>query len=98
MLDVSPEVAVQVTTVSDAPAGIDAETVAVFHAHEEKADTLKMLSWVRRHVGARAVIVVLNRHQAFQISYLYELEVVRCLVEPVYPGELRKVILAARGG
>ena len=96
MLEVSPEVSVQVTTMNDAPAGLGADTVAVFHAHEDKADTLDMLSWVRRHVGAQTVIVVLNRHQAFQISYLYEHKVDRCLVEPVYPDELKKVVLAAR--
>ena len=53
-----------------------------------------LLDWVRRRYGEAPVVVVLNRHQAFQISYLYEAEVARCLVEPVYPGELTRVLNA----
>ena len=97
MLETSPDVPVQVATMQDAPRSLNDGQVAVFHAHEEKSDTLDMLDWVRRHMNAHAVVVVLNRHQAFQISYLYEQAVDRCLVEPVYPGELAKVLRLARG-
>ena len=92
MLAASPEIPVSLQPMTNLPAAADAPSVIVFHAHEEKAQTLNLLADLRQRLPGRAVLVVLDRHQAFQISYLYDANVERCLVEPVYPGELARVL------
>lgn len=92
MLTANPEVAVTLQPMSGLPGGVEVPPVIVFHAQEDTASTLEMLARVQRQLPKRAVVVVLNRHQAFQISYLYDAQAQRCLVEPVYPGELAGVL------
>ena len=70
----------------------------VFHAAEEKDTTLATSDRLWRALPETRQIMVAHRAQAFQISYLLERHVYRCMVEPIYPGELHKLTAEAGHG
>ena len=69
--------------------------LAIFHTAEERVASLEMFRKLRFRFPGASIIAVLTRHQAFQVSYLLEAKVFHCMVEPIYPGELHRIALAA---
>lgn len=91
MLDASKDVALDVRTL-DEVRPTQAARAVVFHAAEERDATLAKLEQIKRLSPDAVWIAVIDRHQAPQVSYLLDAGVFRCLVEDVYPGELRALL------
>jgi AmiR/NasT family two-component response regulator len=66
----------------------------VFHAAEEREASLRMLAALATAAPATRIVVVVGRHQGPQISYLLAAGAHRCMVEPIYPGELAALLAA----
>ena len=56
---------------------------------------MQILARLRARLPRTHMVAVADRHQAFQISYLLETGLFRCMVEPIYPGEFARVLRAA---
>jgi len=66
--------------------------VIVLHACENRQDSLNAVDALKKRNPGAKIIVVVRRDQAFQIRYLMEQGIHRCLVEPIFPNELRQVL------
>lgn len=78
---------------TDLPGDVD---FVVFHVAEAREASIATLERLRAALPGALPVAVANRHQAFQISYLLEAGVHRCMVEPIYPGELARLVARAR--
>jgi len=68
---------------------------AVFHAAEDKEDSVRILTALQAALPSARLMAVVGRHQGYQVSYLLEAGLFRCLVEEVYPDELAELMRSA---
>jgi len=91
-LEASPGIGFDRRTLAQVPAtGLELPWT-VFHAVEEKGDTLARQSALQRAVPTARCVAVIGRHQGYQVSYMLENGLHRCLVEDLYPNELAAVL------
>lgn len=69
----------------------DFSGVMLIHALPQAASSITLLTQSRRRNAS--VIAVVGRHQGGQVSQLLEAGAARCLVQPLYPGELEGALL-----
>jgi hypothetical protein len=88
----SPEVPLDRCTLAEALVLRPAPDWVVWHAAETRDQSLTMLAKLVRALPRAKNVVIVSRHQGPQISYLLEQGATRCLVEPIYPGELAALL------
>ncbi len=74
----------------------DAEASAklvCFHAAPERADSVKTCRMLLEKSGDN-VVSILGRHQGFQVRYLLELGLRKCIIEPVYSRDIDEIFSA----
>ena len=64
----------------------------ITHACVDRPATVERVQWLRHRYADTDLIVVVHRHQAHHVSYALENGAVRCMVEPIYPGELERLL------
>jgi len=64
----------------------------VLHAQEKREDSIGTAKAVKNACPNAKIVVVVRRDQAFQIGYLMEQGIHRCLVEPIFPNEISQVL------
>ncbi|MBT6275422.1 MAG: hypothetical protein HOI95_14960 [Chromatiales bacterium] len=93
LMTTSPELELQLRNIEQALNAAEKYQFVVFHADEDKALSLRMLRRLADVFDKRPIVVVMERHQAFQVSYLLEEKPCGCIITPVYEGELyRRVV------
>lgn len=71
----------------------DAEASAeiiCFHAAPERTDSVKTCRKLMEKSGDN-VVSILSRHQGFQVRYLLELGLRKCIIEPVYSRDIDEI-------
>jgi len=69
-----------------------APALLIAHACVERPETVERVVTLRQRFPDASLIVVVHRHQAHHVSYALENGAVRCMVEPIYPGELERLL------
>jgi uncharacterized tellurite resistance protein B-like protein len=73
-------------------AGTMKSQAIVFHAFEDRQASLDTVKTLKNLYPHSKIIVVVRRDQAFQIRYLMEQAIHRCLVEPIFPNEIAQAL------
>jgi hypothetical protein len=64
----------------------------IVHACAERPATVERVRDLRARFPDTDLIVVIRRDQAHHVSYALENGATRCMVEPIYPGELARLL------
>ena len=70
----------------------EAPDYLVFHASPDRSRSVQSLQTLRDKFPLAGIAALVRRDQAFQIRYLIEAGAAQCLVQPIFPNELAKVI------
>ncbi len=92
LLDASAGLPLDVRTLDALKARRPPPEHVVFHALDDRQASLEIVARVRRAAPKARIIPVVRRDQGYLVSYLLEAGVQRCIVEPVYPGELEGAV------
>ena len=71
------------------------DNVVCFHAAEEKDLTMDRCRKLLDNTGA-GVVPVLTRFQGFQVRYLLEIGVTKCVIEPIYSRDILEILALPR--
>ena len=93
----SPGLTLELTSLAELRGARPPHAAAVFHAAPDKPGSLATLRLLREAMPEAVLVGVVHRMQAFQIGYLLESGLDRCIVEPATVGELAKALRAGRG-
>ena len=63
-----------------------------FHAAADRAQTVARCQRLLQKTSAR-VVGILTRYQGYQVRYLLEVGISRCIIEPVYPRDLEMIFV-----
>jgi len=72
---------------------VSPENTVFFHAAEQREKTVDKCQRLLEKSGDR-VVSVLTRYQGYQVRYLLEIGLKKCIIEPVYARDLQKVFAA----
>lgn len=71
------------------------DNVVCFHAAEEKDLTVDRCRRLLDNTGA-GVVGVLTRYQGFQVRYLLEIGITKCVIEPIYSRDVDEILALSR--
>jgi len=86
---------VAVTTVDNLISGkTPSAGIVCFHAAAQPADTIARCKLLQG-VASLPLVGVLTRHQGHHVRYLLELNIPKCVIEPIYPRDVEQICALA---